>query len=374
MLDGNNHRVVVQDRHRFSPIVVSEDDDNNDFVLVTVAQAGAFYNGYVARKHMMYLTHRNAWPYRHLSDADWWTSTWIFNRADCRAEVRHSTQDVDHDSVQLTADQAAKYFASGYTYVKLEVGRVRTLRSSTSPAAILRPCEACRSHHISLAYAAPMSAAQRIDLQSQIQSACNVWFNTKPLARPNRLKKRRCRVHGEQGGSRNFDALHGELWRTEVLRNLDDDVIESLASTGRIAPLVHFRGQWVRTLDAPTVDDWKRLAKRDRDRLKEATGRAQHLLESDPAQLNFQVNDTPLYQLFVAVPAAGFGHDGPQCPSAAVHDLLAYLVDEIAFYPPAHFVIPKFCPIEQKNTERVQPPFCHGPHSWHISRQSNWTW
>ena len=125
VLDGNNHRVVVQDRHRFSPIVVSEDDDNNDFVLVTVAQAGAFYNGYVARKHMMYLTHRNAWPYRHLSDADWWTSTWIFNRADCRAEVRHSTQDVDHDSVQLTADQAAKYFASGYTYVKLEVGRVR---------------------------------------------------------------------------------------------------------------------------------------------------------------------------------------------------------------------------------------------------------
>ena len=352
--DALNHRVVVPDRFRFHPIHVSEDDNDNNFVLVTVAQAGALYLGYVARKHMMYLIDVGSWPYHHLSDAVWWTLPWIFGRANCRAEVLHSTQEVDIDSVQLTADQAAKYFSSGYTYVKLEIGTVWN---------DARRCQACRSHHISLAYASPMSADQRTELLTLIQSALAMWFNTMPLARPNRLRMRRCRVHGEQGG---LD------WRTQVLWKLDDDVIESLASTGRIDPLAHFHGRWVRTVVAPTVDDWKRIAKRDRDRLAEATDRAQHLLISDQDQLNFQMHGAPLVELSVAVPASGFGHDGPQGPSEAVHDLLAYLIAEISFYPPAHFVIPRWDPIAKRDKEKVQPPFVHGLRSLHVSRQSNW--
>ena len=92
----------------------------------------------------------------------------------------------------------------------------------------------------------------------------------------------------------------------------------------------------------PTLDDWKRIAERDRDRLAEATDGAQHLLISDQDQLNFQMHGAPLVELSVAVPASGFGHNGPQGPSEAVHDLLAYLIAEISFYPPAHFVIPRW--------------------------------
>ena len=87
---------------------------------------------------------------------------------------------------------------------------------------------------------------------------------------------------------------------------------------------------------------------------------------------DFQVHDTPLVELSVAGPESGFGHDGPRGPSEAVHDLLAYLSDEIALCPSAHFVIPKWDPIAKRDREKVQPPFVHDPRSLHISRQSNW--
>ena len=135
-------------------------------------------------------------------------SPWVFGRDSCRAMVLHSFQDVDPDSVELTADQAAKYFCSGYTYVKLEIGRVWHTA---------RRCQACRSHHITLAYAAPMSDDQRAALQTNIESALAMWFNTKPLARPSRLKVRRCRVRGP-----------GDAWFTVAVHQLSDEVIKAM--------------------------------------------------------------------------------------------------------------------------------------------------
>ena len=55
-----------------------------------------------------------------------------------------------------------------------------------------------------------------------------------------------------------------------------------------------------------------------------------------------------------------------------VHDLLAYLSDEIALCPSAHFVIPKWDPIAKRDREIAKPPFVHSLRSLHISRQSNW--
>ena len=115
--DGTNHRVVLPSQHRLHPDRVSEEESDNDFVFVSVAQAGALYQGFVARRHLVYLDlSRSPWPYRHLADQDWWISPWVFGRDSCRAMVLHSTDDVNPNSVcgvQLTAEQAAKYFCSG---------------------------------------------------------------------------------------------------------------------------------------------------------------------------------------------------------------------------------------------------------------------
>ena len=141
---------------------------------------------------------------------------------------------------------------------------------------------------------------------------------------------------------------------------------------GCIQPLSYFRGRWVREVVEHTLEDWLRISMRDRKRMNEAEDRARNLIQTDDAQRLLQLNSIPVDELSVDVPASGFGHDGPCGPSEAVHDLLAYLCDEIAFCPSAHFVIPTFDPITGKNREKVQPPFVHGPSTLHISRRSSW--
>ena len=78
----------------------------------------------------------------------------------------HSTQEVDAESIGETKDSACNIFKNGYTYVKLEVGRL------WHP---VRESQVCRSHHITLAYCAPMEEADRQCLQTDLQRLLDKW-------------------------------------------------------------------------------------------------------------------------------------------------------------------------------------------------------
>ena len=70
--------MVLKNTHRLHEHQVSDDESNDDFVLVSVDQADALYNGaFVPRKHLFFVDPSNSRLYRHLAVVDWWMSRWV---------------------------------------------------------------------------------------------------------------------------------------------------------------------------------------------------------------------------------------------------------------------------------------------------------
>ena len=101
--DRANHRVVLKNTHRLHEHQVSDDESNDDFVLVSVDQADALYNGaFVPRKHLFFcgsveFTALSTSGRGGLVDVE----VGLFSRYQCRVMVLHRTEPVDTKRVQL---------------------------------------------------------------------------------------------------------------------------------------------------------------------------------------------------------------------------------------------------------------------------------
>jgi hypothetical protein len=153
--DSRGHRVVLQSPQKLNVDDVIEDDNDNDYLFVCVTTSwGEEQRGFIGRSHLVYTDAVASRMYRHLSDVDWWMHDWYLARAACFIVCTHSTEEVDAESIGETKDSACNIFKDGYTYVKLEVGRL------WHP---VRESQVCRSHHITL------EEADRQCLQTDLQ-------------------------------------------------------------------------------------------------------------------------------------------------------------------------------------------------------------
>jgi hypothetical protein len=345
--DQQNNLRFLMPYEVFPSDTVDDDYDNDQFLKLVVPVREGVLSGYVWRKHLVYKDDTGH-TYKHLSTADYWSQPWCVSRGNCNIVCTHSTREVDPDSIGERPDDCKKIFADGYTYIKLEVGRLWHFG---------RRVEALRSYHFTLSYAAPMTDLDREALSWRLTNILNSWWTTKPLLRPQRLLHcRMCRVREDP---------NSYLFTTKVLKDLSKDEVCRLYRQGCLEPMVHFQGRRRRTVVELDEQDWLRLYNRDVKRHADAVARAHRLL-LDPDQNDLQSGDhcaTGPFELFVKTPRAGLG--GPK-ESEPMHDLLAYLCEEIWHFASAHFIV------EKRGKEKAIPPYVTGPESLHLSKQSHW--
>ena len=293
--------------------------------------------GYVRREYVSWIRTDSLPPcrYSHLSTESWWRSSWSIRTSSLHVRCRHSSQEVDHESMGLSEDKARSIFAAGYTYCALYFTRPYNNRMRV---------EVPGEHHITLAYAAPMWCGDCERLERDLEFVCREWQRLQPVERPSTLiRLSPCYVR-DMGPS--APAARHIVADLELQDLTDWDDLGQLEAPPH-HPKAHLR-----------LADWHRLWFRDTLRLRQAGARIPGL---QVLPRPFPIGGGLITLVQLDTPSSGLGD------SQDLFDLCLYLLDNITHFPQCHFRVKK-----SNGAMKVLPPYATPPNSLHVTQQSNW--